>query len=199
MTNFKEKLGEELYNQVKEKVDVDKLILNDNGEWFPKERYDKVNSNNKELEKQLETIQKQIKDFEPLTEANTELKESVKKLNADIETNKVEYGTKIAKMNLGHKIDTALSDAGSKDTVAVKALLNLSTISLDGENLIGFDDQLKNLKENKGYLFGEIKKQGKEPEPGKTTPASKFGGFESKTEYARKDPLGYAKDYPNGY
>ena len=31
MTNFKEKLGEELYNQVSEKLDVGKIVFNDDG------------------------------------------------------------------------------------------------------------------------------------------------------------------------
>ena len=56
---------------------------------------------------------------------------------------------------------------------AVKALLDMDKVKLDGDQLLGIDEQLKALKESDSYLFGEPGKVG-----GGTNPP---GGAEPKT------------------
>ena len=61
---------------------------------------------------------------------------------------------------------SALANVGAKNPKAVKALLDLEKISLDGENLIGLSDQVKILEESDPYLFDND---------------SKLSGYESKS------------------
>lgn len=202
MTELKEKLGEELYDQVSDKLGdaLGKLILNDEGKWFPKERYDKINAQKDELEKQVSDVTAKIKEFEPLAASNESLKEQIEKLKTDIETSKTEYENRIKQQDFDFKLNTAISEAGAKNTKAVKALLKKDAISVDGDNLIGFDDQIKALQESDAYLFGEIKVKGKEPGfSEKTTDTAKYGGYQTKEEFARADPKGYANKFPDGY
>ena len=46
-------------------------------------------------------------------------------------------------------------EINAKDVVDIKANLDMSKISLDGENFIGLDEQIKSLKEKKDYLFNK--------------------------------------------
>jgi len=196
MTDVKEKLGDELYNQVKEKLgdDSTKLIFNDNGNWLPKDRFDKVNTQKAELEKQVKSIEKKVKEFEPLTKDNAELRESVTKLTGQIETSQKEYNDNVASITKNHAIDTAIIEQGGKNPKTINPLLNQSLISLDGSNLVGLNEQLKKLKESDGYLFGETKKLGNEPEKSdKPNTPGKWGGFNTKTELAINNPALYTE------
>jgi len=48
-----------------------------------------------------------------------------------------------------------LVGAKVRDAKAVKPFLNMELIKLDGDKLLGFEEQLKNVKETKGFLFEE--------------------------------------------
>ena len=60
----------------------------------------------------------------------------------------------------------ALRDAAAKNPKAVKALLDKEKLKLDGETLLGLEDQLKTLRESDAYLFGEDNLSGKKPGDG---------------------------------
>ena len=49
--------------------------------------------------------------------------------------------------------NSTTSGAKSKNIKSVKANLDLEKIKLDGDKLLGFDDQIKALKESDAYLF----------------------------------------------
>jgi hypothetical protein len=202
MTDVKTKLGEELYNQVTEKLgdDAEKLIFNDDGKWIPKDRFDKINGQRAELEKQVADVTAKIKDFEPLASSNEELKKSVGQLQKQMEESKSEYENRIQQQVFDFSLETAMIDAKAKNTKAVRALLDTSTIKLDGDKLLGFDDQIEALQENESYLFWETVKRGKHPASGADDNKGRpeYGGFTSKTEFATLDPKGYAEKYPNG-
>ncbi len=53
---LKEILGEELYNQVSQKLGDKKLGIINDGSWIPKEKFDKVINEKNNLKKQLEEI-----------------------------------------------------------------------------------------------------------------------------------------------
>jgi len=64
-------------------------------------------------------------------------------------------------------IHLALAKVGAKNPKAVKALLNLEAVSVDGENLIGFADQIEKLKKSDAYLFEIVPHlSGREPHTG---------------------------------
>lgn len=99
----------------------------------------------------LETANATIKD----------LQDAVKKfdgvdlaaLNQQITDLQTKYDTDIAAAKLGGALETALVSAKAKNNKAVKALLDMEKITLDGDTLKGLDEQIKALSESDPYLF----------------------------------------------
>jgi hypothetical protein len=128
--------------------------------FIPKDKYNEV----AEAKKKLETdIQERDKQFEQLKNAagnSEELKAQIEQLQAENQKAAEEWQAKMAQMQLNFAIEKALAAAKAKNTKAVKALLDLEKVKLDGEQLLGLDDQLKTLKETDPYLFGDSGKVG---------------------------------------
>lgn len=169
MDKLKKLLGEELFEQVTEKLGETKLMIDD-GNFIPKARFDQVNGEKNEFKEQLSDrdnqlteLKKQVKDNQELTEKITELQEQNKKTAED-------YEQKLTEQRFDFALDKALAKAGAKSTKAVKALLDLEKVKLDGENLIGLEDQVKMVQEEHDYLFGGTELKGRTPNKTGETP-----------------------------
>src|SRR5690625_1196654 len=121
-----------------------------------KERADKVDG----LEAQIEDYKKQIAErdeqLEVLSEqakGNEDLTAQIEELKQQNEQTAKEYQEKLEKQAFEHRLHNTLKDEGVRNVKAVKALLDVESIKLDGDKLLGLDDQLKSLKETDGYLF----------------------------------------------
>ena len=168
MDKLKELLGEELFNQVKEKLGDTKIMVDD-GNFIPKHRFDEVNDERqnlkdmlKERDDQLKEIKKQAKDSDELTTKINDLQEQNKKT---VE----EYEEKLNSQRFNFAVERELSKAEAKSVKAVKALLDLEKVKMDGDTLIGLEEQVKQVKESEPYLFGADLK-GRTPHPDKTPP-----------------------------
>lgn len=100
----------------------------------------------------LEDANKQIDSFKSMDI------EAIKKSAEDYKTKYEEADKKskeeIAEIKKSHAIDLALLNTHhAKNVKSVKANLNLENIKLDGDKLIGFDDQVESLKKSDAYLF----------------------------------------------
>ncbi len=95
----------------------------------------------------------------------------------EIETNSK---AEIEKVKLESKIDLAINNAKAKNVKSVKANLDLEKIKLDGDKLLGFDDQIEALKKSDAYLFEIDKKVDK--------------GLEDDNPYKRKEDDGDYKE-----
>ncbi len=89
--------------------------------------------------------------------------EAIKKSAEEYKTKYEEADKKskedLAELKKSHAIDLALLNTHhAKNVKSVKANLNLENIKLDGDKLIGFDDQIELLKESDSYLFDLEKK-----------------------------------------
>lgn len=117
----------------------------------------------KELEKQIEGLKEQIKQrdeqLEELKKIDAEgLQAKIKELQEANERAEKEWQEKLQKQTFDFALERALVAAKARNPKAVKALLDLENIKLDGEKLLGLEDQLKKLKESDSYLFEEEKK-----------------------------------------
>ena len=100
----------------------------------------------------------------------TQLKDAVKKfdgvdvtaLNNQITSLQTKYDSDIAALKLDTALDHALSAAKARNPKLAKAALDTSKIKLDGDKLLGLDDQLTALKTSDPYLFAE--EQTKDPD-----------------------------------
>lgn len=121
------------------------------------ERYSKLKTQKEDLEKQVQTltetntnIQNEYDNYKKGSitqdEYETKVQEIQNQANEKVKQN--EFNSKLA-------IKLMSRDINAKDIVDIKANLDMSKISLDGENFIGLDEQIKNLKERKDYLFNK--------------------------------------------
>ncbi|EJE97702.1 phage scaffolding protein [Liquorilactobacillus mali] len=107
---------------------------------------DDLNSQIKERDGQLSTLKKSAGD-------NEELKAQIKSLQDENKQAATDYQSKLAEQSKNFKIDSALRDAKARNPKAVKALLDLDKVSVDGDNLVGFKDQLEAVQKDNDFLF----------------------------------------------
>lgn len=157
--SLKELLGEDLYKQVMEKVGDNKIAIVSDGNWFPKEKFNEVNESNKELKKQLTDRDTQLEELKTKATGNEELQNTIKTLQEDNKKIKNDYESKIQQQSFDFALKDALTGAKAKNPKAVEALLNKEAIKLDGDKLLGLEEQLKNLKESDSYLFDSEQQQ----------------------------------------
>ncbi|GIN08671.1 scaffold protein [Shouchella clausii] len=158
--DLKELLGEELYNQVMEKAGDNKIDIVSNGQWFPKQKFDDINTSLKDLKNQIKDRDSQLENLKTKATGNEELQQQIQQLQDTNKAIKEEYEAKIQQQAFDHKLESTLSNAKVKNVKAVKALLDLDSVKLDGDKLLGLDDQLESLKEKESYLFEPETKPG---------------------------------------
>jgi len=141
--------------------------------FIPKDKYNEVAEAKKKLEADLQGRDAQLEELKKAAGTSEELKKQIETLQAENKKAGDEWQAKLSKMQLDFALERALTTAKAKNPKAVKALLDLEKVKLDGEQLLGLDDQLKELQKSDAYLFGEPGKVG-----GGTNPP---GGAEPKT------------------
>jgi myosin heavy subunit len=133
-----------------------------------KDEADKAKEEAEEFKSQLSDRDKQLKDLSKKADGNEDLQEQIKKLQKDNEKVKGDYEQKLAEKTFDFSLEKALANAKAKNPRAVKALLDREAIKLDGDKLLGLEEQLKSLQESDGYLFGDNEPaglKGRQPNP----------------------------------
>ena len=132
-------------DKVKEAVDT---IMTENGNDI--EKYKTSESNLKsQLKVANETLEKfKDVDIDGLKGEVQKYKDAAAKAEADGKAD-------IEKLQFGYILDSALKSAGAKNTKAVKALLNDDGLKLNGESIVGLEEQIKAIKEDNSYLFND--------------------------------------------
>ncbi|MFH6684021.1 phage scaffolding protein [Bacillus amyloliquefaciens] len=156
--SLKELLGDDLYAQVIEKAGDQKIDIVSNGQWFPKERFDAVNNEKKDLKSQLDERDQQLNALQKQAKGNEELQAAIEQLQEDNKKTADEYQQKLDQQAFDFAIESALRDAKSKNIKAVKANLNLDGLKLADGKVIGLDEQITVLRESDSYLFEEDQK-----------------------------------------
>lgn len=173
--DLKELLGEDLYNQVTQKAGENKISIVSDGNWFPKDKFNQVNEDNKELKKQLKERDGQLSELSKKVTGNEELTKQINDLTEQNKQTAADYQAKLNEQAFNYALKDALTGAKAKNPKAVEALLNKESIKLDGDKLLGLDDQLKALKESDSYLF-EVEKQQQQTQPTFSTGKHQSGG-----------------------
>lgn len=187
-------LGDELYQQVVEKLDGNEEInianLSDGG-YVRKDKYDgetgRLTEEVEDLSKQITTLQASLKNVETSTD-------DIEKIKADAATalqasqdQLVALETKTATETLSYETSLAIIKAGAKDDKSVMAHLDMKKISITEGAVIGLDEQITALKESHEYLFGEPKPTFKaKPANPPQTPPEEADVFKAKHAEAMK-------------
>lgn len=173
---LKEKLGEELYNQVMEKLGDTKIMVDD-GNFIPKSRFDEVNNQKKELKDQVDNLNKTIestnKDFEKFkksAEMTDELKKQLEDyqtklataqtdFTVQLKTKEEEWTAKETRLRKLSAVKEKFLVEGAKsnyiDLILDKVDMD-KIIEADGK-FIGIDDIAKSTKETYADLFNSTK------------------------------------------
>lgn len=157
MEKFYELLGQDLANQVKEKLGDTKFFIGE-GEFIPKSRFDDVNNQVKDYKSQIATRDSQIDELSKKAQGNTDLLKQIDDLKAANAKASSDYEAKLSAREKEYLIDTALLGAKSKNTKAVKGLLDLEKVVVKDGKLEGLEDQLVALRKSDAYLFEDIQK-----------------------------------------
>ena len=133
--------------------------------FIPKDKYNEAAEAKKKLEADLAARDAQLEELKKAAGTSEELKKEIETLQADNKKASEEWQAKVAQMQLDFALERALATAKAKNPKAVKALLDLEKVKLDGDKLLGLDDQLKDLQKSDAYLFGESGKVGSGTNP----------------------------------
>lgn len=134
--------------------EIDKKMSEEIGKGFvSRTDFNTVNESKKNLEAMVADRDKQLEELKKLNPE--QLQAEISRLQGENKAAAEKYEADLKAAKLDFAIDTSLAKAGAVNSKAVKALLDISKISLDGENLIGLDDQLKSLKETEKWAFSK--------------------------------------------
>lgn len=108
---------------------------------------------------ELDGLKKQISDatatIEGLKKLDPEaLQRAVDEWKAKAEQAQADAKKQLDDLRFNHALDGALAGAKAKNAKAVRALLNMDGLKLDGEgNLVGLTEQLEKIRTDNDYLF----------------------------------------------
>lgn len=162
---LKQLLGD-LYTDAIAKAIGDKqvAIVND-GSWLPRTKYNEKDLEAKELKRQLDERDQQLQALEGKAQGHEELKAALEEAQKANREAAEQWEAKTAQMRLDFAIEKALTDAKAKNAKAVRALLNMEQVKLDGEQLLGLQEQLDALQKSDAYLFGKAANVGGDTNP----------------------------------
>jgi DNA repair exonuclease SbcCD ATPase subunit len=153
--------------------DVLKAIDDSEKEKVPRFRLNDKIEEVKELQQQLKERDTQLEELGKKAKDNEELVSEINKLKEENKQTAKELQEKLEKQAFDFNLEKALSDAKAKNPKAVKALLNTEAIKLDGDKMLGLEEQLKSLQESDSYLFGDGEPaglKGRKPNDDQTPP-----------------------------
>lgn len=153
MAHLKEILGES-YSQIPE--DLQKKYENidfvDSSNFVGKKDYEdlekKYKKDIKKRDDDLIAVQDKVKD-------NEELNQEIENLKLENEKAAEDHEAELKQIKFDATLEKKLGDYKPKNLGILKKVLEMDKISLDGENLLGLDEQITKLKESDAYLFGE--------------------------------------------
>lgn len=156
--------------------------------FIPKNRFDEVNESNKTLKTQIAERDKQLEDLKKVDAAG--LNARIAELQEENKKAKQNHDAQINEMRRDYAIENALRDAKAKNIKAVRALLNLDEITMDGEKINGIDKQIKALTESEDtkFLFNvqDPKFKGMNPPPNPDQHDPNGNNVSAAASYAQK-------------
>lgn len=128
-------------------------IIEGFGTMIPKSRFDEVNDAKKQLEKDVADRDEQLEGLKKSAIATDELKAEIERLQGENTETKEKHEAEVKQIKLNGAVERALLGAKAKNIKAVKALLNLDNAELDGDDVKGLTDQIKELQEGEDSKF----------------------------------------------
>lgn len=145
-------LGDELFTQVSDKLSGATGITLANiadGSYVPKAKFDDERTKAKNLTTQVNDLTQQLADAQKNAGDVDALNQQITKLTQDV----TDRDNKLASLSTDYDIKDALRAAKARDVDIVFGLLDRSKITSKDGKLNGVDEQVKAIRESKGFLF----------------------------------------------
>lgn len=104
-----------------------------------------------DIKAQLSEANKAIEDFKGMDIES--VKKSAEEYKAKFEQAEADATKKLSELQFNHALEAALSGAKSKNTKAVRALLDMDGLKQNGDDIVGLKEQLEKIKTENSYLF----------------------------------------------
>lgn len=145
-------LGDDLFAQVSEKLSGATGITLANiadGSYVPKAKFDEERTKAKNLTTRVNDLTQQLADAQKTAGDVDALNQQITKLTQDV----ADRDNKLASLSTDYDIKDALRAAKARDVDIVFGLLDRSKITSKDGKLSGVDEQVKAIRESKGFLF----------------------------------------------
>lgn len=124
--------------------------------YVPEHRFEEVNNVRKQAENDLKERDKQLETLRKSAGDNEALKGEIQKLQDENKAASEKYETEMASMKISNALKLALKgEVHDADLVANLIIKDNIKLKDDGTIESGFEEQVKSLRENKGFLFVE--------------------------------------------
>lgn len=149
--------------------------------YVTKDRFNEVSEAKKKLEASVKEYESQMETLKAAAGDNEDLRKQISDLQEQNKAKETEYQEQIKEMKLTNAIKLAVSDS-AQDCDLVAGLIDKGKLILgDDGKVTGLEEQIKTLKENKGFLFHE-----KETESRRQT-GFRIGSTKGETEGERTE------------
>lgn len=187
MEFLKEILGEELYSQLESKISSHnadeknkdnqiKIVNLSTGNYVGKEKFDAKETELAGVKQQLAEASTTIKSYEDMDIES--IKKSAKDWEEKYTTDTEELQKKLAKKDYDHIIEKKVDTLKFSSVSAKKAFttdLIAKELKLENDNLLGFDDFVKEYKESDPGAFTKEEESKPKPTFGSPTPGDEAG------------------------
>lgn len=132
-----------------------KSVMAENGKDINeiKTKLDDANNAKSKLEEDLKERDTQLENLKKSAGDNEELKKQIETLQNENKTNKEKYESDLKELQITNAIKLAIADS-AQDVDLVAGLFDKSKLILDDAGKVtGLEEQLKGIKESKGFLF----------------------------------------------
>lgn len=134
--------------------DIDKSVSAQIGKDFvARADFNTANEAKKTLAAQVAERDKQLEGLKTAAGDVEGLKKQIGELQTTNKAAQEKFDSDVKTLRLGTLLDARLTKEGAVNLKAVKALLDTGKISVDGENLVGLDEQLTPLKTAEAWAF----------------------------------------------
>lgn len=156
-------LKELLKNAGIEESKIDSIVTDFNKEvpkyLIPKDKYNELAETKKRLEADLSERDQQLEDLSKSAGLTEELKTQIEQLKQENQAAKEQYEKELQDLTLSSAIKSAISGK-VHDEELVLSLFDREKLVIDGDKIVGLDEQLKELQESKSFLFKSEEQSG---------------------------------------
>lgn len=135
---------------------VDGIVADVNKElpkhFVPKQQYSEVVEARKKAEKDVTDRDKQITELGKTAGLSEELKKQIETLTSENQAAAEKHASEMKDLQLSNAIKSALAGKVHDESL-VAGLFEKDKLVIDGDKVVGLDEQLKTLQESKAFLF----------------------------------------------